>query len=177
MNDERAQSHESLPKTSRMSSYSTRHYDFMDTHHSVFSRNSYYNDMLTIHPWSRRPCSRFSGIPLTTLRTKSCSPRLEDLSRPKIKRDRLIRKEVFDNITNYAYSGVKATALTARHSDRVARLAQPKKIPNGYKEPHMLPQQVPEQALNVQVTDRVCQLAKPRQDIILMRAAWKSQQK
>jgi hypothetical protein len=41
---------------------------------------------------SIQPCSRFSGIPFTTLRVKSCSTRLEDLARPKIKRERLIRQ-------------------------------------------------------------------------------------
>ena len=68
----------------------------MDTHHSVFSRNSYYHDMHTVHPWSRRPCSRSSGIPFTALRPKSCSLRLDELARPKIKRERLIRQGNFD---------------------------------------------------------------------------------
>lgn len=48
--------------------------------------------MHSVHPWTRRPCSQLSGIPFTTLRTKSCSTRLEDLARPKIKRERLIRQ-------------------------------------------------------------------------------------
>jgi hypothetical protein len=48
--------------------------------------------MNSIHPWSRRPCSRHSGIPFITLRAKSCSSRLDDLSRPKIKRERLVRQ-------------------------------------------------------------------------------------
>ncbi|CAF2824103.1 unnamed protein product [Rotaria sp. Silwood2] len=177
MNDERLRSHGHSTQTSRLSSYSGRHFDFMDTHHSVFSRNSYYNDMHSVHPWSRRPCSRFSGIPFTTLRAKSCSARLEDLSRPKIKRERLIRQEVFDNITNYAYSGVKSAALTARYSDHLAKLSQPKKTPTGYKEAYILPKAVPEQALCVQPTDRVSELAKPRRNIILLHTAWKNQQK
>ncbi|CAF0890319.1 unnamed protein product [Rotaria sp. Silwood1] len=177
MSDERLQSHGHSTQTSRMSSYSGRHFDFMDTHHSVFSRNSYYNDMYSVHPWSRRPCSRFSGIPFTTLRAKSCSARLEDLSRPKIKRERLIRQEFFDNITNYAYSGVKSAALTARHSDRLVKLSQPKKPPSSYKDAYTLPKTVSEQALSAQATDRVRELAKPRRNIILLHTAWKNQQK
>ncbi|CAF1245950.1 unnamed protein product [Rotaria sordida] len=177
MNDKRLRSHGHSTQTSRLSNYSGQHFDFMDTHHSVFSRNSYYNDMHSVHPWSRRPCSRFSGIPFTTLRAKSCSARLEDLSRPKIKRDRLIRQEFFDNITNYAYSGVKPAALTARYSQRLAKLAQPKTTPTGYKDAYILPKAVSEQALSVQATDRICELAKPRRGIILLHTTWKNQQK
>jgi hypothetical protein len=90
--DESLRSQGNFSQTSRLSSYSARHFDFLDTHHSVFSRNSYYHDLRSVHPWSRRPRSRFSGIPLTALRTRSCSTRLNDLARPKIKRDRLIRQ-------------------------------------------------------------------------------------
>lgn len=91
--DERLRSQDnSTPRTSRLSSYSKRHFDFLDTHHSVFSRNSYYDDMHDLHPWTRRPCSPFSGIPLMTLRTRSCSSRMDELARPKIKRERMIRQ-------------------------------------------------------------------------------------
>ena len=79
-------------QVSRLSNSSAKYFDYYDTHHSVFSRNSYYHDMHDIHPWSRRPCSRHSGIPFATLRATSCSPRLDELCRPKIKRERLIRQ-------------------------------------------------------------------------------------
>ncbi len=78
--------------TSRSSSFSGRHFDFLDTRHSVFSKDSYYSDKHSIHPWLRRPYSRYSGIAYTTLCTGPCSPRTEELARPKIKRERLIRQ-------------------------------------------------------------------------------------
>jgi hypothetical protein len=90
-------SHPNSSQTSRLSNYSRRHFDFLDTQHSVFSRNSYYNDMHSIHPWLRRPCSRYSGIPFSTLRAASCSARIDDLARPKIKRERLIRQGIWLN--------------------------------------------------------------------------------
>jgi hypothetical protein len=90
-------SHANSSHTSRLSSYSRRHFDFLDTRHSVFSRNSYYNDLQSIHPWLRRPCSRYSGIAFSTLRAAPCSARVEDLARPKIKRERLIRQGNFIN--------------------------------------------------------------------------------
>lgn len=89
---QRARSQANSTRTSRLSTYSGRHFDFLDTRHSVFSRNSYYNEMHSTHPWSRRPCSRFSGIPFSTLRARSCSSRLDDLAKPKIKCERLIRQ-------------------------------------------------------------------------------------
>ena len=82
-------------RTSRLSSYSGRHFDFLDTRHSVFSRNSYYNDLNSIHPWLRRPCSRYSGIAFSTLHAGPCSIRTDDLARPKIKRDRVLRQGKF----------------------------------------------------------------------------------
>ncbi len=188
--DKRLRSQGNSKKTSRLSNYSGRHLDVLDTHHSVFSRNSYYHDMHSIHPLARRPCSRLSGIPLTTLRAKSCSPRIEDLARPKIRRERFIRQgnfihnfkqsvffffkilsvEYFDNITNYAYSGVKTTALTAQCSDRLVELAQPKKRSNSY----ILPRSVSVQALHPQRSDRIDDLAKPRHNIIIINSAWKN---
>lgn len=148
IDDERVRNQDnSTPRTSRLSSYSKRHFDFFDIQHSVFSRNSYYDDLHDLHPWVRRPCSPFSGIPMTTLRTRSCSSRLDELSRPKVKRERMIRQgksnedcrnqstsffalEIFDNVHNYAYSGVTTGALSARCSERVAALARPKKRVN-----------------------------------------------
>ena len=85
--------------------------------------------------------------------------------------------EIFDNITNYAYSGVQRSALSARSSDRVDQLSQPKKVPNGYVDAYTLPKLVPEQALRVQATHRTCALAKPRKNIFLLHTAWKKQQK
>ncbi|CAF1206776.1 unnamed protein product [Rotaria magnacalcarata] len=163
MNDETAMRRQLMSsQTSRLSSYSGRHFDFLDTHHSVFSRNSYYNDKLAMHPWLRRPYSRYSGISLSTLCAGPCSNRIDELARPRIKRERLIRQEFFDNFTNYAYSGVKAGALTAQCSERLTELARPKKKPvnsmNGEKTPH----EVPQSALQAHITDRIEALAKPR---------------
>ncbi|CAF4819666.1 unnamed protein product, partial [Rotaria sp. Silwood2] len=163
MNDERVmRSQVNSSQPSRLSSYSGRHFDFLDTRHSVFSRNSYYNDMLSIHPWLRRPCSRYSGIAFSTLHAAPCSARTEELARPKIKRERLIRQEFFDNFTNYAYSGVKSTALTAQCSERLVTLARPKKNPAGFMSGYILPRDVPESALQAHLSDRVEALAKPR---------------
>lgn len=89
----RSQANSSQP--SRLSNYSARHFDFLDTRHSVFSRNSYYNDKLSMHPWLRRPCSRYSGIPFSTLHAAPCSARTDELARPRIKRERLIRQGYF----------------------------------------------------------------------------------
>jgi hypothetical protein len=50
--------------------------------------------MKSIHPWNRRPCSPYSGISLATLRTKSCSSRVTDLAKPKIKREKLIKQGI-----------------------------------------------------------------------------------
>lgn len=81
---------------SRLGSGGSRHYfDFLDSRHSVFSRASYYSDKHAIHPWLRRPCSRYSGIPYSTLNAGTCSIRTEELARPKIKRERLIRQGNF----------------------------------------------------------------------------------
>jgi hypothetical protein len=51
--------------------------------------------MRYIHPWSRRPVSPYSGIVCTALRARSVTPRLENLAKPKIKRDRLVRQGNF----------------------------------------------------------------------------------
>lgn len=185
-------------QTSRLSNYSGRHFDFLDTHHSVFSRNRYYDDMLSIHPWSRRPCSRSSGIPFVTLRSSSCSGRLNELARPKIKREQLVRQgnlnytrkrqqkitffhfispELLDNRLNYGYSGVKATALTSQCSDRLVTLSQPKKISRDYLDAYILPKSVSELSLHAEVSRRVCELSKPRRNIIFIQSAWKNKHK
>lgn len=85
--------------------------------------------------------------------------------------------EFFDNVTNYAYSGVKPTALTAECSDRLTALAKPKPTPKGYIEAYLLPKSVSEQALNNHISDRIAELAKPRQNTIILNAAWKNSQK
>ncbi len=64
--------------------------------------------MHAIHPWLRRPCSRYSGIPYSTLYAATCSIRVDELARPKIKRERLIRQgnfklEKFVYFKNYLY--------------------------------------------------------------------------
>jgi hypothetical protein len=51
--------------------------------------------MHSIHPWLRRPCSRYSGIPYSTLCAGTCSIRVDELARPKIKREHLIRQGNF----------------------------------------------------------------------------------
>ncbi|CAF0794282.1 unnamed protein product [Rotaria sordida] len=163
MNDEhtmRSQINSSHP--SRLTRYSGRHFDFLDTRHSVFSRSTYYNDLHSIHPWLRHPCSRYSGIAFSTLHAAPCSTRTEELARPKIKRERLIRQEFFDNFTNYAYSGVKPTALAAECSNRLIILARPKKTPAGFMSGYILPRDVPEGALRAHITGRIEELAKPR---------------
>ena len=78
--------------TSRLSTTSRRYFDFLDSAHSVFSKESYYSDKQSIHPWLRRPCSRNSGIALSTLGLSICSRRTEELAQPRIKRERLIRQ-------------------------------------------------------------------------------------
>ncbi len=55
--------------------------------------------MHSIHPWLRRPYSRYSGISYSTLYDSTCSIRTEELARPKIKRERLIRQGNFN--TNF----------------------------------------------------------------------------
>lgn len=80
---------------SRLGSGSPHYFDFLDSTHSVFSRQSYYSDKQAIHPWLRRPCSRYSGIPYSTLRAGHCSERTDELARPKIKREYLIRQGYF----------------------------------------------------------------------------------
>lgn len=191
--DDRLPSRLHSRQDSRLSSNSMRYFDFLDTHHSVFSRNSYYDDKIAAHPWSRRPCSRNSGIPLETLRSTSCSPRLEELCRPKIKRERLIRQgffsmlsfffrfiakffclEFFDNIRNYAYSGVPPNALKGSCTERLRRLAQPKPTPVGYMEGYALPRSVSEQTLNAKLSDRLSQLSKPRRNVLRFNSTWKN---
>ena len=83
--------------TSRLSYASRRYFDFLDSAHSVFSKESYYSDKQSIHPWLRRPCSRSSGIPLSTLGLSQCSKRTEELAQPRIKRERLIRQGKGEN--------------------------------------------------------------------------------
>jgi len=65
-------------------------------------------------------------------------------------------------LTNYAYSGVKRTALTAQCSGRSAQLAQPKGTPIGYRDAYELPRPVPESALRAPLSKRIDELAKPR---------------
>lgn len=83
--------------------------------------------------------------------------------------------EIFDNITNYAYSGVKPSALRYRHTDRLVRLSQPRKLPNGFLGAYMLPKSVPEPALHAKTTNRVRDMAKPRQNTILINEMWKKE--
>lgn len=82
----------SSARSSRFSSFSARYFDFLDPSHSVFSRRNYYDDLKDIHPWLRRPYSRNSGIALATLQAGPCSIRIDELARPRIKRERLIRQ-------------------------------------------------------------------------------------
>jgi len=82
--------------TSRLSSGSRKYFDFLDRSHSVFSKETYYDDLRKIHPWLRRPYSRYSGIAYSTLYGGPCSARTEELARPKIKRERLIRQGNYD---------------------------------------------------------------------------------
>lgn len=78
----------------RLSAYSgrSRYFDFLDPSRSVFSREYYYDDLKDIHPWLRRPRSRNSGIALATLQAGPCTTRVEQLAKPKIKREKLIRQ-------------------------------------------------------------------------------------
>lgn len=78
-------------------------------------------------------------------------------------------------MTNYAYSGVKPTALTAQCSERLATLARPKNKPTNYINA-ILPKTVSEQALPLHRSDRISNLAKPRHNIILINSAWKNKQ-
>lgn len=71
--------------------------------------------------------------------------------------------EFFDNVHNYAYSGVKSTALTAACSGRLAELARPRKKPFEYLNKFKDPTAVAESALQAHITDRIEELAKPRQ--------------
>ncbi len=180
---------------SRLGSGSRPYFDFLDSSHSVFSKDSYYSDMSSIHPWLRRPYSRYSGIAYSTLYASTCSARVEELARPKIKRERLIRQgnfkwkklflfekfiyiEFFDNITNYAYSGVKSTALKAECSQRLAKLARPKGTPVGYVNAYDLPRAVPESALRAHLSKRIDELAKPRHNkLTYTQSLWQPKQK
>jgi hypothetical protein len=90
---------------------------------------------------------------------------------------KIIFLEFFDNIKNSAYSGVKAAALTTQCSDHLAALAKPKKAPNGYLDAYILPRAVHEQTLRAQISARVCDLAKPRKNTILLNSAWNNKQK
>jgi len=74
----------------------------------------------------------------------------------------IIYIEFFENLTNYAYSGVKSTALTAQCSERTAQLARPKSTPVGYMSAYDLPRAVPESALHAHISKRIDELAKPR---------------
>jgi hypothetical protein len=85
--------------------------------------------------------------------------------------------EFFDNFRNYAYSTVSPAALNGDCSTRLHRLAEPKPTPHGYLEAFNLPRSVSAQALNVKITDRLSQLAKPRRNVILLQSAWKNKQK
>jgi hypothetical protein len=84
---------------------------------------------------------------------------------------------VLDNRLNYGYSGVKATALTSQCSDRLVTLSQPKKISKDYIDAYILPKSVSEQSLHAEVSSRVCELAKPRRNIIILQSAWKIKHK
>ena len=118
---------------------------------------------------------------------------MEELARPKIKRERLIRQgtfkwnktflfkffslEFFDNLTNYAYSGVKYTALTAQCSERLSKLARPKKTPVGYTDAYELPRDVPESALRTHPSKRIEILAKPRHNrLTYTQSLWQPRQ-
>lgn len=167
----------------------------MDSSHSVFSKDSYYSDKSSIHPWLRRPYSRYSGIAYSTLCAPPCSMRTEELARPKIKRERLIRQgnfikkenpnflrfifiELFDNRTNYAYSGVKSAALTAECSIRTAKLARPKPAPVGFTPAYDLPRAVPESALRARLSKRIEELAKPKHNkLTYTQSLWYPKQK
>lgn len=89
----------------------------------------------------------------------------------------LLFLEFFDNFGNYAYSTVTPAALNGQCSPRVHRLAEPKPTPHGYLQAYTLPRSVSAQALNVQITDRLSQLAKPRRNVLLIQSAWKHKQK
>jgi hypothetical protein len=148
--------------TSRIGSAPVRHFSFMDRSHSVFSRNHYYNDLLFIHPWSRRPRSSHSGIAAPALYNTPCSPHMDDLARPKLRRESHIRQgnfknnyldkitfeiiyiEVLDNYFNYAYSGVPPAALAAQCTPSLAELARPRQPSattkkKGSKDPQHVP--------------------------------------
>ena len=71
------------------------------------------------------------------------------------------RLEIFDNVHNYAYSGVTSTALTARCSDRLAALARPKKRVNRKIDPNQVGK------------DPSGELAQSPSNIVLINAAWK----
>lgn len=73
--------------------------------------------------------------------------------------------EFFDNFTNYSYSGVNESALTAGCTSRLAHLARPKTAAVGYREAHVLPREVSEGALQARPTNRVNELAKPRHSL------------
>jgi hypothetical protein len=88
-------SSENSRSTSRIGSAPVRHFSFLDRSHSVFSRNLYYNDLLSKHPWSRRPRSRHSGIAFPALCDTPCSARMDDLARPKLRRESHIRQGNF----------------------------------------------------------------------------------
>ncbi|CAF0746205.1 unnamed protein product [Adineta steineri] len=105
---------------------SSRYFNFLDRSHSVFQKPTYYNDLIGIHPWLRRPLSRHSGIPFPAISGTPVSPRFDELAQPKIRRQNHIRQEFFDNEKNYSYSGVSSGALTADCSPTISELARPK---------------------------------------------------
>jgi hypothetical protein len=76
----------------------------LDWSHSVFSKDSYYSDKSSIHPWLRRPFSGYSGIAYSTLRAGPCSMRTDELARPKIKHERMIRQGNFQDKENFLFS-------------------------------------------------------------------------
>jgi hypothetical protein len=48
--------------------------------------------MLSEHPWTRRPLSRNSGIPFPAIAGTPCSPRHDEISRPRLRRQNHIRQ-------------------------------------------------------------------------------------
>jgi hypothetical protein len=80
-------------------------------------------------------------------------------------------------LTNYAYSGVKPTALKIQCSDRLAQLARSKPIPIRYRFAYDLPRAVPESALHAHLSKRTDQLAKPRYNKdFYIKALWNNKQ-
>jgi len=81
-------------------------------------------------------------------------------------------------LTNYAYSGVKSTALIAQCSERSTQLARPKATPIGYIDAYELPRTVPESALRARLSKRIDELAKPRHNKdTYVQSLWEDKQK